>query len=111
MKAKPRYETAKRFAKAAKGKVKAHAPVVPSAPRAVAPSALPSHMYKTLAMQRPAIEDVRERNFNVTRERQRRTFAANAQALHDRYQGEISMAPPWDGLRLMNTTRHKNELR
>ena len=108
MKAKPRYETAKRIAKARKAKAPVKAPA-PSAP--VAPSALPSHMYKTLAMQRPAIEDVRERNFNVTRERQRRTFAANAQALHDRYQGEISMAPPWDGLRLMNTTKHKNEVR
>ena len=108
MKAKPRYETAKRFGKAAKaGKKPAKAPK-PKAP--VAPSALPSHMYKTLAMQRPAMEDAREKNWNVMRERQRRTVAANAQALHDRYQNEIMLAPPWDGLRLVNTTKHRNEL-
>ena len=114
MKAKPRYETAKRFgkaAKAAKGAAKAPKSKAPKAPKApVAPSALPSHMYKTLAMQRPAMEEAREKNWNVMRGRQRRTVAANAQALHDRYQNEIMLAPPWDGLRLVNTTKHRNEL-
>ena len=108
MKPKPRYETAKRFGKAAKAAKKPAKAPKPKAP--VAPSALPSHMYKTLAMQRPAMEEAREKNWNVMRERQRRTVAANAQALHDRYQNEIMLAPPWDGLRLVNTTKHRNEL-
>ena len=40
---------------------------------------------KRLAEMRPEIELRRQLNYNIQRERQRRTFAANAQNLYDRY--------------------------
>ena len=39
---------------------------------------------KRLAEMRPEVELRRQMNYNIQRERQRRTFAANAQNLYDR---------------------------
>ena len=64
---------------------------------------------KRLAETRPEIELRRQINYNVQRERARRTFAANAQALYDRYENATMVSPHLDGLRDVN--RHKSQLK
>ncbi len=64
-----------------------------------------------LAQQRPEVEARRQVNWNTARERQRRTLAANAQALHDRYESDITTSPHMDGLRLASVAGHKDQLR
>ena len=66
---------------------------------------------KRLAELRPEVEMRRQLNFNIARERQRRTWAANAQNLYDRYENATMISPHMDGLRLAGVQRHKNELR
>ena len=66
---------------------------------------------KRLAEQAPEVIQKRETNFNIQRERRRRTLAANAQAIHDGYLGAIQKNPLMDGLRLVAVTRHKDQLR
>ena len=66
---------------------------------------------KRLAQQRPEIEAKREVNWNVMRERQKRTLAANAQALHDRYIGDLLVSPHLDGVRGVGVRQHKDQLR
>ncbi len=66
---------------------------------------------KRLAEMRPEIEMRRQLNFNIQRERQRRTFAANAQNLYDRYENATLISPHMDGLRLAKLSQHKNQLR
>ena len=66
---------------------------------------------KRLAQQAPEVEVRRRARYLVQRERQRRTLAANAQALHDRYVGDIARWPQMDGLRLASVDAHKNQLR
>ena len=53
----------------------------------------------------------RQINFNIQRERQRRTSAANAQNLYDRYENATLISPHTDGLRLAKLNEHKNQLR
>ena len=66
---------------------------------------------KRLAEQRPEVEMRRQLNFNIQRERQRRTWAANAQNLYDRYENATLISPHMDGLRLANLNQHKGQLR
>ena len=66
---------------------------------------------KRLAELRPEVELRRQVNFNLQRERQRRTFAANAQNLYDRYENAIMMNPNMDGLRLVPLNQHKAQLK
>ena len=66
---------------------------------------------KRLAQQRPEIEAKREVNWNVMRERQRRTLAANAQAMHDRYEQDLRVSPHMDGLRGAGVRQHRDQLR
>ena len=66
---------------------------------------------KRLAELRPEVEMRRQLNYNIQRERQRRTFAANAQNLYDRYDNEMLISPHMDRLRMVNVKRHKNQLK
>ena len=66
---------------------------------------------KRLAEQRPEVEMRRQVNRAIQRERQRRTFAANAQNLYDRYENATLISPHMDGLRLANLNQHKGQLR
>ncbi len=66
---------------------------------------------KRLAELRPEVEMRRQLNFNIARERQRRTWATNAQNLYDRYENATMISPHMDGLRMAGVQRHKNELR
>ena len=66
---------------------------------------------KRLAELRPEVTLRRQVNFNLQRERQRRTFAANAQNLYDRYDNATLVSPHMDGLRMANVKRHKNTLK
>ena len=66
---------------------------------------------KRLAEQRPEVELRRQLNHAINRERQRRTFAANAQNLHDRYENATLISPHMDGLRMANVQAHKAQLR
>ena len=66
---------------------------------------------KRLAELRPEVEMRRQLNFNIARERQRRTFAANAQNLYDRYENATLISPHMDGMRLAGVQQHKNQLR
>ena len=64
---------------------------------------------KRLAELRPEVELRRQVNYNLQRERQRRTFAANAQNLYDRYENAVMMNPNMDGLRLLRLNQHKEK--
>ncbi len=65
-----------------------------------------------LAELRPEVEMRRQLNFNIARERQRRTWAANAPNLYDRYENLTLISPRMADLRLaVNVTQHKNQLR
>ena len=64
-----------------------------------------------LKEQAPEVIARREINHNIQRERKRRTLAANTQAVHDRYVGDIQKNPHMDGLRLQSVNRHKAQLR
>ena len=66
---------------------------------------------KRLAELRPEVEMRRKINRNLQRERQRRTFAANAQNLYDRYENATLISPQMDGLRLAGVEAHKNQLK
>ena len=66
---------------------------------------------KRLAELRPEVELRRQVNFNLQRERQRRTFAANAQNLYDRYENAVMSTPQMDGLRLLRLNAHKAQLK
>ena len=66
---------------------------------------------KRLAELRPEVEMRRQINYNIQRERQRRTFAANAQNLYDRYENATLTSPHLDGLRLLDVNQHKRHLR
>ena len=52
----------------------------------------------------------RETNFNIQRERQRRTLANNAQAVHDTYVGDLNTGPRMDGVSFLNVRAHKARL-
>ena len=66
---------------------------------------------KRLAEQRPEVQMRRQVNHMLQRERQRRTFAANAQNLYVRYENATMISPHMDGLRLANIQQHKGQLR
>ena len=66
---------------------------------------------KRLAQLRPEVEMRRQINYNIQRERQRRTFAANAQNLYDRYDNATLVSPHMDGLRMANVKNHKSTLK
>ena len=66
---------------------------------------------KRLAEMRPEVEMRRQINYNIQRERQRRTFAANAQNLYDRYENATLISPHIDGLRLAGVQQHKSQLK
>ena len=66
---------------------------------------------KRLKEQAPEVIARRETNFNVQRKRQRRTFAANAQAVHDRYVGDLQAGPRMDGVSMLGVGQHKFRLR
>ena len=66
---------------------------------------------KRLAELRPEVEMRRQVNYNLQRERQRRTMAANAQNLYDRYENATLISPHMDGLRLAGLQQHKSQLR
>ncbi len=66
-------------------------------------------MKKRLAELRPEVEMRRQLNFNIQRERQRRTWAANAQNLFDRYENATLISPHMDGLRLAGLNEHKRQ--
>ena len=66
---------------------------------------------KRLAELRPEVELRRQVNYNLQRERQRRTFAANAQNLYDRYENAVLSNPHMDGLRLLRLNQHKAQLK
>ena len=66
---------------------------------------------KRLAELRPEVEMRRQLNFNIQRERQRRTWAANAQNLFDRYENATLISPHMDGLRLTGINEHKGRLK
>ena len=66
---------------------------------------------KRLAEMRPEVEMRRQLNYNLQRERQRRTMAANAQNLYDRYDNATLISPHMDGLRLAGVQQHKSQLR
>ena len=66
---------------------------------------------KRLAEQAPEVETRRRARLLIQRERRRRTLAANAQALHDRYVPDIAVSPHMDGLRLASVKAHKDQLR
>ena len=66
---------------------------------------------KRLAELRPEVEMRRQVNYNLQRERQRRTMAANAQNLYDRYENATLISPHMDGLRLAGIQQHKSQLR
>ena len=66
---------------------------------------------KRLAELRPEVETRRQINFNIQRERARRTFAANAQNLYDRYENATQISPQMDGLRLAGVKSHKRHLK
>ena len=66
---------------------------------------------KRLAELRPEVEMRRQLNFNIARERQRRTFAANAQNLHDRYETAMLISPHMNDLRMARVGEHKRQLR
>ena len=66
---------------------------------------------KRLREQAPEVIVRREVNHAIQRERQRRTLASNAQALHGRYVGDIQKGPHMDGVRMFRVNRHKEHLR
>ena len=66
---------------------------------------------KRLAQLRPEVEMRRQINYNIQRERQRRTFAANAQNLYDRYENVTQISPHMDDLRLAGVRNHKRQLK
>ena len=66
---------------------------------------------KRLAEMRPEVEMRRQLNYNLQRGRQRRTMAANAQNLYDRYENATLISPHRDGLRLAGIQQHKSQLR
>ena len=66
---------------------------------------------KRLAELRPEVELRRQVNYNLQRERQRRTFAANAQNLYDSYENAVMSNPHMDGLRLVRLNQHKGQLK
>ena len=66
---------------------------------------------KRLAELRPEVEMRRQLNFNIQRERQRRTYAANAQNLYDRYENATLISPHMDALRLVPLNAHKAQLK
>ena len=66
---------------------------------------------KRLAQLRPEVEMRRQINYNIQRERQRRTFAANAQNLYDRYENATQISPQMDDLRLAGVRNHKRQLK
>ena len=66
---------------------------------------------KRLREQAPEVMYKRDINYNYARERRRRTFAANAQALHDSYLSAISKSPHMDGLRAGGITAHVHDLK
>ena len=66
---------------------------------------------RRLAMSRADVEARREVNWNTMRERQRKTAAANIQALHDRYVNMTAISPQMDDLRLLSIQDHKLKLR
>ena len=69
------------------------------------------HIRKRLAEMRPEVELRRQLNYNLQRERQRRTMAANAQNLYDRYDNATLISPHMDGLRLAGVQQHKSQLK
>ena len=64
---------------------------------------------KRLREMAPEVIARREINYNIQRERRRRTLASNAQALHDSYLSAISKSPHMDGLRAI--TQHVHDLK
>ena len=66
---------------------------------------------KRLAELRPEVETRRQINYNIQRERQRRTWAANAQNLYDRYENATQISPQMDDLRLRGLRNHKRQLK
>ena len=66
---------------------------------------------KRLKELAPEVVARREINYNIQRERRRRTLASNAQALHDSYLSAISKSPHMDGLRAAGITRHVMDLK
>ena len=59
----------------------------------------------------PEVIARREINYNIQRERRRRTLASNAQALHDSYISGLQANPMLAGVRQMKVIRHKEHLR
>ena len=66
---------------------------------------------KRLAAQAPEVILRRDINYNIQRERRRRTLAANAQAVHDRYVGDLQKSPHMDAVRLLGVGQHKQHLK
>ena len=66
---------------------------------------------KRLAQLRPEVEMRRQINYNIQRERQRRTWAANAQNRYDRYENATQISPQMDDLRLRGVRNHKRQLK
>ena len=66
---------------------------------------------KRLAELRPEVEMRRQVNYNIQRERQRRTWAANAQNLYDRYENALQVSPHMDGLEMRGVRNHKRRLK
>ena len=66
---------------------------------------------KRLKEMAPEVIARREINYNIQRERRRRTLASNAQALHDSYLSAISKSPHMDGLRAGGITAHVHDLK
>ena len=66
---------------------------------------------KRLKELAPEVIARREINYNIQRERRRRTLASNAQALHDSYLSAISKSPHMDGLRAGGITAHVHDLK
>ncbi len=75
------------------------------------PIARIANVRKRLAELRPEVEMRRQLNFHIQRERQRRTWAANAQNLFDRYENATLISPHMDGLRLTGINQHKDRLK
>ena len=66
---------------------------------------------KRLAELRPEVETRRQINYNIQRERQRRTWAANAQNLYDRYENAMQISPQMDDIRFLGLKSHKKHLK
>ena len=66
---------------------------------------------KRLAELRPEVEMRRQINYNIQRERQRRTWAANAQNRYDRYENATQISPHMDDLIQRSLRNHKTHLK